>query len=441
MGVRLTPGSLIVRKILICLSFIIFLFLAFPSKALAIYDPLSVPNNKFGIHIGNENDFDNASKVVNTSGGDWGYVTFVITEGERNTDRWQQAFNQARRLHLIPIIRIATKASGNKWEIPQEGEIDNWVSFLTSLNWVTENRYVVIGNEPNQSLEWGGKIDPEGYGRYLLAFSSDLKASNSDFFVLPAGFDAAAGNTRSTMSEKRFLDTMLSKVPNAFDNIDGWASHSYPSTGIDTFVSELSYLKAKGISKELPVFITETGWQLNAKGTNQVSLGKYYDEAFKTSWSDPRVVAVTPFILNYPQPPFDRFSWQKSDGSFYDFVKSVQDIPKIQGKPTQRVSGSILALFLPSFDFENSEVKGAVLVKNTGQSIWNNEDIDLLTSGNGFTVLNKYIPEIEPGHVGVLTFTGKTPKMVGTYRLYLGLTSNGNTISNIYLTWLTNLIK
>ena len=110
------------------------IFFSTHSWVLAEKNPTAVPNNKFGIHINNENELKDASLLVNSTEGDWGYVTFVITEAERNHDRWQQTFDQMRRLHLIPIVRIATKVDGDNWQIPNNAEINNWIAFLNSLN-------------------------------------------------------------------------------------------------------------------------------------------------------------------------------------------------------------------------------------------------------------------------------------------------------------------
>src|SRR5260221_4358946 len=188
------------RKFIVILI-IIFLF----SKARdvqAVYDPLAVSNNHFGIHIADMSNLSDVSKLVNSNGGDWGYVTFVIQKGERDPKRWQTAMDEMRRLHLIPIVRIATAPlTGNSdvWEKPSVDEIDGWVSFLNSLNWVIKNRYVTIGNEPNHASEWGGEIDPAGYTNYFTTFSYKLKNRNKNFFVMPAGFDASANNSKATM--------------------------------------------------------------------------------------------------------------------------------------------------------------------------------------------------------------------------------------------------
>src|SRR3990167_8773925 len=146
------------------ISFLTALFVfsyLFTSKTIAVYEPASVPNNRFGIHIIDPVDVEDASALVNSSSGDWGYVTLVITQTQRDTKRWQEVFDKARRLHLIPILRQATKPLGNIWEKTSPGDIDSWVNFFSSLNCVTKNRYIVIGNEHIHAKEWGGEINPE----------------------------------------------------------------------------------------------------------------------------------------------------------------------------------------------------------------------------------------------------------------------------------------
>lgn len=61
------------------------------------------------------------------------------------------------------------------------------------------------------------------------------------------------------------------------------------------------------VDKTLPVYITETGWR--ATKTNSNKLTQYYQYANKYIWSDPRVVAVTPFVLQGAPGPFAEFSF------------------------------------------------------------------------------------------------------------------------------------
>lgn len=410
------------KKTLSILTFFI-MFFSLHSCTLAVNSPTLVPNNKFGIHITSENDLKKAADLVNSSGGDWGYVTFVITEKERDYDRWQKAFDQARRLHLIPIVRIATKAEGENWTIPSEDEIDNWVNFLSSLNWVIQNRYVIIGNEPNHAKEWGGTLDPAAYASYLKKFSLALKKDSTDYFVMVAGMDASANNSKDTMDEALYLKKMFVAEPNLFENIDGLSSHSYPNPGfagkatdkgrgsIYTYDWELSYLSQMGVSKNLPVFITETGWSNEKVPTDLIA--DLYKYAFENVWDDPRVVAVTPFILDYSNPPFAEFSWIMKNGKTSPYYDVVKNIIKIQGKPTQIESGQILGALAQPIVFTGSDFIGAILVRNTGQSIWNTDNIQIISDDGQITFKNSLHFDIEPNHTALIIFKASTEQTSG----------------------------
>src|SRR4030042_1644945 len=68
-----------------------------------------------------------------------------------------------------------------------------------------------------------------------FTFCQQLKAADANYFILPAGLDASAANPKrkakvvETISEEEFIKRMLTYDPNIFDNVDGWASHSYPN--------------------------------------------------------------------------------------------------------------------------------------------------------------------------------------------------------------------
>lgn len=430
-------------KKLISIFFATLLLLFSNTSVYAVNDPASSPNNKIGIHIFSEKDLDNSEKLVNSGGGDWGYITIVITEAERDHDRWQQVFDEMRRRHLIPIIRLATKANGAIWNKPQEAEINNWVAFLNSLNWVIQNRYVIIGNEPNHAAEWGGTLDPQGYGAYLKEFSQKLKEASTDFFVLPAALDASAVNQKDTMEESKYLKLMYQADPTVFDSIDGWNSHSYPNpdyagaetdTGkgsIQTYNWELLYLFSLGVPKQFPVFITETGWS-NLK-FGEAEIARKYTFAFLHVWNDPKVIAVTPFILNYPQSPFDFLSWQKKDGSFYSYYGALQQITKTAGKPMQIESGTIVGAFAQPVIPLGSDYIGAILARNTGQSIWNS-NINKIAGDNSSVAFNNYVfNDIEPTRLGLIVFKSASPEATGIYSQSLFLTgSKGQRITNSF---------
>jgi len=399
-----------------------FFFFKIP-KTSAVENPLVSPNNTSGIHIFDENDLQDAANLVNSSGGDWGYVTIVIRKDEQDTKRWQRVFDKMRRLHLIPLVRIATQQQEGGWEKPSFDEIDGWVSFLNSLNWVIKNRYVIVGNEPNHATEWGSNVNPEEYAEYLYMLATGLKRESEDFFIMPAGLDASAPNKNNHLGEDMFIRRMFQDRPEVFELIDGWTSHSYPNpdfsgsekdTGrgtVKTFDWELSFLKSLGIDKIYPVFITETGWShdMDEKTNGNKKVGSVSESitgAFRNAWKDDRIVAVTPFILNYQEPPFDVFSWKKKDGSFYDFYSEVQKMPKFKGKPIQIISGKIITVLVPQVIKRDDKLWGIAYAKNTGQTIWNREEKTFITdNGKKIEIDYPILSDIEPDSSGLVLFT------------------------------------
>ena len=127
---------------------------------LLLADPVWA-DNKIGIHILEPTDIIEAAELVNSSGGDWGYVTVVIREDDLNQEKWQLFFDDCRQRHLIPIIRIATHLKGRSWVKPKD--LKKWPRFLSSLNWPVKKQIVIVFNEPNQALEWGDEINPQEY--------------------------------------------------------------------------------------------------------------------------------------------------------------------------------------------------------------------------------------------------------------------------------------
>ncbi len=379
----------------------IFLFAVYASSYVPVYaivDPAAVPNNKVGIHLAvvDRPELQAAAQLVNGSGGAWGYVTVVIQEDDRDVGKWQEAFNEMRRLKLIPIVRIATKPEGGFWRRPTPEDAQSWVSFFQQLNWVAKNRYVVLFNEPNHATEWGGSVDPEGYSRTVKVFAEKLKEAHTDYFVMLGGLDLSAPSQGTSYEDAgNFFDRMFSEVDAATWNslIDGLASHAYPNPGFsgspfDTgkmsirgYEWELAHLASLGISKPLPVFITETGWRTGYLSDETVS--HYMKSTYDSVWMpDSRVVAVTPFVLNYQTDPFLGFSWRKQNSSdYYPVYTAVRDMEKVGGSPVQEHSFTVVSP-LPHALAGSSDMVFTLRVKNTGQSILDGKDGYRLVVGN-----------------------------------------------------------
>lgn len=317
-----------------------------PNNVYAIFDPLSLPNNKFGVHILFPTEISDAARLVNSSGGDWGYVTIPIQAGDKDIEKWQKFMDDARKFHLIPIIRLATENfyfDTKVWRKPTENDVMDFANFLDSLSWPVKNRYVVIFNEVNRGDEWGGSPNPAEYAEILTYAVDTFKAKNDDFFIISAGLDNASANIpNQSVNQYDFMLQMDREIPKIFEKIDGLGSHSYPNPGfsqlpwittdknINSFKFERNLVYNLS-GKLTPVFITETGW--SNKNIPDGKIAEYFSYAFEYIWSDNDVVAVTPFLLQAGAGPFLEFSLTSRDGNFNTISQVLQKIPKVQGTP------------------------------------------------------------------------------------------------------------
>ena len=351
-----------------------------PDGVMPSVSPVS-PANKLGVHLllaDGRHDWPTDRwpehiRYARRAIGEGGFVVELVRLDDLTLARWQIFMDLCADLSLVPILRLATTpdAAHGGWTAPSpepDGTYHtvaaSYARFVAGLRWPTDHHYVIVGNEPNHSSEWGGRPDPAAYARFLVDVASALHAADPQAQVLNAGFDAYAPNTGHTpftdgqfyMDEETFLDEMIAAQPDVFTYLDGWASHAYPlgpfkegpwvqrfqidrlageaplppppdinNRGINGYEWELFKLASYGLSP-LPVFITETGWR-HAESNwpsqdNSAALppaetaGHYLDLALRgndgrfpnlpeTGWTpwltDPRVQAVVIFALNgYP---------------------------------------------------------------------------------------------------------------------------------------------
>lgn len=329
----------------ILISLLIIFYLA--PVVNAIYDPLSVPNNKIGIHILFTDEVEPAAKIVNNDGkSEWGYVTIPIQASDRDRIKWQKFFDQCKEKKIIPIVRVATVTQGNNWAEPNNFDLVDFANFLGDLKWPIENRYIVIFNEVNRSDEYGGYVSPENYSDILNNSIEIFKAKSNDFFILPAGLDNASINSKTSLNWRIYLERMFLKHSDIFSKIDGWTSHAYPNPGfsekpsksgsnkIDSFRTDLKFIRLF-TTKKLPVFITETGWSQQNLSDNQISL--YYQYVFNNQWGDKNIVAITPFLLSAQDGVFQQFSFRNKDGTFKEFSNTLSTYSTI-GRPNPSVN-------------------------------------------------------------------------------------------------------
>jgi len=338
MNARVLPIFFLVTTIL--------LVSGFSRPAHAIEDPLSKPNNKHGIHILFDTELDEAAALVNSTGGQWGYVVIPIQAGDKDLEKWQAFMDKAKKLKIIPIIRLATEGdyfNTKVWRKPKEEDVLDFANFLDSLHWPVKNRYVIVFNEVNRDDEWGGSANPREYAQLLSYASTVFKSLHPDFFVLNAGLDNASINGNGAINKLTYLQRMNQSVPGIFNQLDGFNSHAYPNPAfsqppsgqgvmsINSFRFERSLI-AQYSDKKLPVFITETGWS-GAKLSDETRAA-FYREAFVGSWADPEITAITPFLLRAGGGPFEDFSFINKEGKPTKQYEEIEKMKKTPGQPT-----------------------------------------------------------------------------------------------------------
>ena len=389
--------------------------------------PILASDNIFGLHLTQPEDLLTAKNIINSNGGDWGWVTIVIRLDQLDKKMWQDFFDNCRQYHLIPIVRLATIADGQNWKVPSYSDIDKLTSFLNSLNWPTLTQHVILFNEINHGQEWGGEVNIKNYVDISIYASQKLKSHNSNFFVLGGALDLASPeNPPDYKSANSVYQEIFTYNPNYFEHLDGIASHSYPNHGFlgtpkDTgqhsilgYLWELDYIKKLGVKKEFPIFITETGWPhqegiskkntyYTTKTTSQFLLDAY------SIWSqDKKVKAVTPFTFNYPQTPFDHFSWLDQEELLFPEYQKLIDLNKLANKPEQITKYELYGIHLPFLIFANHQYTGQISLKNTGQSIWGenqfciNPTVDSTIEISPLCVNQN--DKIKPGQIKIFSF-------------------------------------
>ena len=431
------------------MSYRLILFLALFFLPLSLF--AATPNNKFGISLAQPHleDFPKVRELVNSNSGDWGYITLIVQENDRDKNKWQDIFNRLRQDHLIPIIRLATQPEGENWRRPEVKDIQSWVDFLDSLNWVVKNRYVVLFNEPNHGSEWGGEVDIKSYAEVSLEFAKKLKEKNKDFFVMLAGFDASAPSWMPGLEDEEvFLQGLtLVEGQTLWSYLDGLSSHSYPNPGfsgspyamgrgtVRTYEWELELLRQLGVTEELPVFITETGW----KRGSETAVADNFQITFDQIWGpDSRVVAVTPFVFDYQGEPFLEFSWKtpsakasEGQGNFYQQYYTVQAMSKIKGEP-EIIEKGWINFKLPSDLVVQSTYHFKVKLNNLGQAMWDKNDSYKLKIKSeelqGTEYLFDDLKDMNPFEEKDIYFTLKTNEDLGNKKIKFILQKNNKNI-------------
>jgi len=212
-------------------------------------------------------------------------------------------------------------------------------------------------------MGWG--VDVKNFVDITIYTADKFKSLNPNFFILTPGLDLAAPEKPPAFKNyENFYNEIKLYKPEYFEKFDGLATHYYPQNNKKDFRYELKYFK-----KDIPVFITETGWKHQRPYTCQASAVRTLDIIRQYS-KIPQVMAITPFIYNYPNPPFEHFSWLDKNEKLFPEYNILVNEPKQKNEIMQITKYKLEKYHLPIFMLVNHEYTGQIFLKNTGQSIW-----------------------------------------------------------------------
>lgn len=312
-------------KQMLCALLVGLSLLLFSGVGLCVPTRVFAQGQVLGIHLLSPSELPQAQKLLDTKDNTIHFVTVPFTYDDLNyKDRWQKFLREAHDAHIKPLLRLTTRFENGSWVVPDRSDVMRFATFLTSLTWYDDDLTVILFNEPNHANEWGGNIDPAGYGA-IADFALDwFKTESKKYVVLPAGIDLAATNGGGTVEAFLYWKQVFVSSPDLLEKLDGWTSHSYPNPGfvadpwktdkksLRGYEHELDFL-SQYTKKELPVYITETGW--NHDELSDYEVQRYYQTAYKNIWNhDPRIKAVTPFLLQGAPGTFAPFSFLDATG-------------------------------------------------------------------------------------------------------------------------------
>jgi hypothetical protein len=258
----------------------------------------------------------------------WPYV-----ERQRGAYKWDQADRIMRHAANQGLTVIARLGLTPDWARPPVQEKVTTLSYLeeeyfgafAAFVGAFVDRYsthyrdhlggVIVWNEPNLSLEWGGRApDPEAYTELLRQSYAAAHAANPDIIVLGGALAPTTESADSSagMNEIDFLDRMY--TAGAADTFDVLAVHTYGFTNppqADPDPDTINFRRIELLREvmiaygdgDTPMTITESGWSDDPRWTNAVRPGQritYTLEAFEMVEAWPWVENLCIWIFRQP---------------------------------------------------------------------------------------------------------------------------------------------
>lgn len=325
------------------------------------------PDNPFGIGLvgpGDAGQWDRAQELS----GRGGHIKLIFPGIEPTTTAaepgWIDAVQGAYDRDLVPVIRM-----GPPWG--QMG-IRNWSDDAAHRDYTTYAAafaavvddlprrgdwpiWIEVHNEPNLCYEWTcdpnetAWLDAPTIGAEYASLLRDVRDAlnalgDSRIKVMNGGLapggvgscECGTDNYSGGETSDAFIGYIEAEVPGIFASLDGFATHSYPSSGqgwgfFEPYSSAgpgltwwQTEIAAAGVQNH-PVLITETGWTVGAGAMgSRDDVADWTVSAWTNDWfPEPQIEAVMPFQLQ--DGAWNDFSWIDSNGTPYAVFDEVRD--------------------------------------------------------------------------------------------------------------------
>ncbi len=293
----------------------------------------------------------------------WAYI-----ESEEDRYDWAAADRIVRQAENQGLRIIARMGLVPDWARPKE-TLD-----YTTLNTLPEDSYpdfaefvadfaaryagvidqIIIWNEPNLAFEWGfEQVDPAGYARLLETVYAPVHAANPHVQILAAPLAPTLELPGSPAGLNDLLYLQGLYDAGAAPYFDALAMHTYgftTSPDEDPAPDQLNFRRAELLRQIMvdhgdaakPVFITETGWNDNARwayGVPPSQRVQYTIDALTLTANDwPWAETVCLWVLRYPVASFsypDDFALLTTDFQRKPVYEAVRAFARGEPLPEQ----------------------------------------------------------------------------------------------------------
>lgn len=305
-------------------------------------------NPKMGIHTRLTDEVENwkikrSLEMVREMGAPWivEYFPWAYIEASRGQYNWVHAdtvVNHANRQGLTLIARLGFVP---EWARPKGTTAlylasDHYAEFgqfaaLFAQRYAGKVRYLIIGNEPNLSLEWGYQtVDPVRYVELLQVVYPMVKTANPDVQVLAGALAPTIlpAGSPDGMNDLEYLQQMYEAGAKRYFDLLAIHAYGWHSDPDELASADVVNFRRAELLRQVMVanddsakaaIITEAGWNDHPRWTRAVRPGQrvaYTIRAYEIAQKEwPWLQALCFWAFRYP---WDAKSYQ----DYYTFVRT-----------------------------------------------------------------------------------------------------------------------